>query len=304
MFRAEHTLHVLFKNRLTYTKDPEQADFFYVPVYAACAMTHQGWKATNEMLIDLWKWLHQNHGAIVENRLSQHVWPMTRTLGLQEFAKGDFRCQFGCGLEHTAPYVLEGIASGILLSHFAPRVGSLWNGAAYFNADKDISIPYDLGDRHLSVYQPLEGASESDRRPWLAEHVAFKGWLASFHGRIHRDRFAGFISKESLHNKTLQALNDDFWARPRLKLVELYPKGTNVLIVPFEHSAHSDQSVKRGKDQWLEELKQSRFYLAPAGSGMQSTRFFESLFIGRVPVILADDWLLPFRDWIDYQLFS
>jgi hypothetical protein len=51
-------------------------------------------------------------------------------------------------------------------------------------------------------------------------------------------------------------------------------------------------------------LRASEFALVPRGRSVSSFRLVEILSAGVIPVILADDWVLPFSELLDYSTFS
>jgi hypothetical protein len=56
------------------------------------------------------------------------------------------------------------------------------------------------------------------------------------------------------------------------------------------------------KDELIENMKDSEFCFCPIGTGNFSVRFYECLFIGRIPIIL-NDHQLPFKKFIDWNNF-
>lgn len=54
-----------------------------------------------------------------------------------------------------------------------------------------------------------------------------------------------------------------------------------------------DPAKRAGQLAYLETALASRFVLCPRGQGTASFRLFETMQLGRVPVILADDWVAP-----------
>jgi hypothetical protein len=50
-------------------------------------------------------------------------------------------------------------------------------------------------------------------------------------------------------------------------------------------------------------MKNCKFILCPKGNALNSTRFFESLCYGRIPVLISDDTRLPLETKIDYDRF-
>src|SRR3989344_9142302 len=53
--------------------------------------------------------------------------------------------------------------------------------------------------------------------------------------------------------------------------------------------------------EFIESIKNSDFVLTPKGDGNYSTRFLETLSLGRIPVLLNTDTVLPLEDVIDYS---
>ena len=47
-----------------------------------------------------------------------------------------------------------------------------------------------------------------------------------------------------------------------------------------------------------------RVWFVSAGDGWHSYRLFDTMAMGVVPVILADDWALPFEDILDWDSFA
>ena len=52
---------------------------------------------------------------------------------------------------------------------------------------------------------------------------------------------------------------------------------------------------------YREEMKESTFCLAPLGHATWSIRMFESMMLGCIPVLVADDTDLPFQRWVDWS---
>jgi len=73
-----------------------------------------------------------------------------------------------------------------------------------------------------------------------------------------------------------------------------------------EDTAGIDASVKQSPqyfERYLDICKDSKFILCPRGAGPSSLRLFECLKLGRVPVIIADDWVPPAGpDWEEFSI--
>lgn len=58
------------------------------------------------------------------------------------------------------------------------------------------------------------------------------------------------------------------------------------------------------KEKYIELLGDSTFSLCPRGTGVSSVRLFESMAMNSIPVIIADGYKKPFREFIDWDKFS
>jgi hypothetical protein len=84
------------------------------------------------------------------------------------------------------------------------------------------------------------------------------------------------------------------------RLTELeYLKKNNLLNCNFIYK----KTFRGGtRNELIENMKNSEFCFCPVGNGNFSIRFYECLFIGRIPIILIDHQL-PFTKFIDWKNF-
>lgn len=78
----------------------------------------------------------------------------------------------------------------------------------------------------------------------------------------------------------------------------------NCYLSPVDEHFGAYENTPKGearRKQFLDAVKQSRLILAPRGHGQHSYRPIEACSAERIPVILADDWQLPFGDFIDWS---
>ena len=57
------------------------------------------------------------------------------------------------------------------------------------------------------------------------------------------------------------------------------------------------------RTEYIENIQQSDFVLVVRGDSNMATRFYETLALGRIPVLIDTEWLLPLEDVIDYKKF-
>lgn len=63
---------------------------------------------------------------------------------------------------------------------------------------------------------------------------------------------------------------------------------------------HTEVGRQR-KALFVESLAKSKLVLAARGGGLSCYRFFEAMSAGRIPVLLADDWELPHRNFVNWD---
>ena len=65
--------------------------------------------------------------------------------------------------------------------------------------------------------------------------------------------------------------------------------------------AQRGAGARAGTGRYQELMSRTTFALCPRGDALFSYRFSEALSFGAVPVVLADGWVLPFGDLIDWS---
>jgi hypothetical protein len=87
----------------------------------------------------------------------------------------------------------------------------------------------------------------------------------------------------------------------RRRLVALGEPGRSEIV---DTSHRPTWFLERGADRgYAELLSRSAFVLCPAGHGTATYRIFEAMQLGRVPVLLSDDWVPPEGpDWSSFSL--
>ncbi len=87
----------------------------------------------------------------------------------------------------------------------------------------------------------------------------------------------------------------------RKRLSELFPENVTDSGVGWGLDIHTPYEAKR---RYINLLAESFFSLCPRGTGISSVRLFESLAMGSIPVIIADNYSAPLENFIDWSQFS
>ena len=193
---------------------------------------------------------------------------------------------------------------------------------AYGDSDENISIPnayifrtsqYKYKKKECEIIMPpyvkdlLEG-SICLREKKNIPTVSFCGW-AKFD---NNKKYIKYLIKISLQyikrifgNKfALLHIQGVYFRR---KLISIFRKSKNVktsFIIRETFSGNKKTikgSPEKIRSEYIENIKNSDFVLAPKGDGNYSLRFFEALSMGRIPIVLDTSAVLPLDDVIDYS---
>jgi len=86
----------------------------------------------------------------------------------------------------------------------------------------------------------------------------------------------------------------------------LQTKQTIRKYIKVRSKFHGDLDAKtreQNKTLFYESMRDSILVLCPAGAGKNTIRLYEIMSMGRIPVLVSDEWILPFEDEIDYDDF-
>lgn len=141
------------------------------------------------------------------------------------------------------------------------------------------SLPYSIYRKDVDIAWPTLPVTIEDQ-PIQGDICSSRPRLAVFKG-----------TKTSLTRRRLEELHngDDI-------VVELQD---------FKHETDSQwKSDHPRKAHFAQLMRESEFALVPRGDNLFSVRLTESFSFGAIPVILADDWVLPFESLIDWSKIS
>lgn len=98
-----------------------------------------------------------------------------------------------------------------------------------------------------------------------------------------------------------------YWRRKVMRVLAADSRIDTRFIVRATFSASAktislDPAVARAE--YLDNMSASDFVLTPKGDGNFSVRFYEALSLGRIPILIDTDMVLPFEDILDYAAFT
>ena len=141
--------------------------------------------------------------------------------------------------------------------------------------------------------------------------IGFCGW----------GRYAGL--KNTLATIAKNAIIDFRRIKPKNRSLAVYKKGLTfrmkafrvlnkskfaaanfILRDSYSGSSHTIRiDPDSGREEYIQNMLGSDFPLAVKGDGNYSYRFYEALSLGRIPLLIDTDCILPFEDKIDYSSF-
>ena len=130
--------------------------------------------------------------------------------------------------------------------------------------------------------------------------VSFVGWAGfkNFSQRIKY--FYKILTKTNLHRQGL------YFRRKALGILSKSNLVSTAFVIRSSYSGHKNTielNPEEARKEFIEKIKDSDFSLAVKGDGNYSLRFYEILSLGRIPVLIDTDCLLPMEDKIKYDDF-
>jgi len=139
--------------------------------------------------------------------------------------------------------------------------------------------------------------------------VAFAGWShLSVKQRVKTYVKELPIRFLSIFDSRYKTMRKGVWWRERA--VRILQRSTKIECNFLLRSSFSGSSktaeydLRKMREEFVGNLLQSDYGLCIRGDGNASTRLFETLSLGRIPVILDTECIFPFSDLVDYSAFS
>ena len=288
MFGAELAIHQQLATSIARTKDPREADLFYVPVYSSCKYLGKPFFG-----IDPWfgkrmvdksvEYIALEFPYWRKRQGQDHIFAMTYDYG------GCFEYKYS---KANAAGVLRSIQNAILLSTISDDTVSC------FRPSIDIPIPTWI-DPQSSMAKPLLPLaplnSEGDGRG----SKTGSGLLPIHWGNGHKNQ-----QYDGPRDWKVYFQGSKEW------VIDHDPEYSNGLrnFLFQQYSHDPDFHLNEGKSKlYVSNLHRSVFCLCPRGFAVWSPRVYESVLSGCIPVILADGMHLPFsyqESGVDWRTFS
>ncbi len=152
----------------------------------------------------------------------------------------------------------------------------------------------DLG-RKYGLLERVKGEKPTVSFCGWAQYRTFREWLTSAIHNILESLVGSPVHKKGL-----------YFRRMAMSLLKKSPKVLTNFIIRSSYSGNAktlsvDPALAR--KEYVDSIKNSDFTLAPKGDGNFSVRFFESLSLGRIPLLIDTDCPLPLEDEINYNEF-
>jgi hypothetical protein len=263
---VEHLIHRSILNSAARASDPAGADLFFVPFYSMCHFAAYAYDRGYDLA---------KPGRLQKFRADLSV--RRAFADVMKIVSAEPHWKTSAGRDHIFVFGQgRGANQGNLWNKYGPLIGrSIFLGVeakpfgnpAAFDPRKDIVIP---------GYTPwLELISEVN-----AQEVS-KDIFIHFRGRC--------------------------WGPVRRRLFATVRPQKDILITDdcsFSLGGEGRRADPRHAYEYYREMKRSLFCLCPAGWTPWSNRFYESILVGSIPVIIPGDFTPPFADLIDYRKFT
>ncbi len=209
---------------------------------------------------------------------------------------------------------------------FARSVDRILILIAYGDDDSDIALSNTIVLRY-SQYRHRKRQNEIIIPPYAPEKLEGEITLRHKHDGVPSISFCGRARHATLRARLKEWIKNSFWEgkaiilrapylrahkggvsfRERmLQILAASPDVETHFIVRTFFSLNRKTaigSIESLQKEFLDNLVGADFALTVRGDGNAATRFYEALSVGRMPVVVDTDSLLPLEDIIDYQSF-
>lgn len=141
-----------------------------------------------------------------------------------------------------------------------------------------------------SINNGKSGANSVSCPHWIPD--AGKGDIPS--KILYHSSFVGYIGSHKIRPSLIISLIEHLQQESDLSIY--------LDVTDRFHWHHSDHQVLSGRENLFRKIsRQSISILCPRGTGLNSIRFFEAMSMGRIPILVSDECVLPLEDEINWD---
>jgi hypothetical protein len=152
----------------------------------------------------------------------------------------------------------------------------------------------------------VEDLSEYKKNIWRQKSekpvVGFCGWGELKNaGQKIKLWLKNFLISDKAHKRGI------YFRMKAIKILERCNNITQNFIIRKSYSSHKltiELPPEEARRQYIENISGSDFTLCVRGDANTSYRFFETLSLGRIPLVIDTDCVFPLKDMIDYNEFT
>ncbi len=265
-WRVEAVVHQNLLRSPVLTRDPEAADLFFVPFFSMCLYASHAYRFGWDVARPP-RLVRVLAEQAVRLQFARMLRVLARSPYWQRRQGRDHIFVFGQGRGANQGGIWRQQRDRIGRAIFLGVEARPWGDASAFDAEKDLVIP-----PYLPWVEQMEAADREPRQRDLLLHFRGRAW-----GELRPRLLAG-----------LRAADDVLVSSERI--YDLGGEGRTA------NPTHVREHYR--------ELARSTFSLCPAGWTPWSKRFYESILVGSIPVVVPGDFRPPFADRIDYESFT
>jgi hypothetical protein len=252
--------------KLYVTEDPEEAELFYIPFFGSCWLFSKCWSQHN------WNWeercgVDEAYVSPLMDYIIKSNPYWNRTGGQDHFMVHP--------MDHTYNYYKdnERFQPAIFLTTIGDKRSAAMPKLRY---GRDIVIPSATELLHSAKLDPLHYLTSQGHPQSSTVGTSKRDIITLFRG----------LGEEN-------------------KPEDIYSHGVRSLLFSyFRHLPHWSIADRASNEEYAVLLSRSKYGLAPEGWTLDTTRVWEYLAFGVVPVIIADGIVEPFENDVDWESFS
>ena len=296
-------------------KRPQEADLFFVPVFAAASVSQlvhkpQQREHARKLVLDAQSYIEKTYPYWSRHNGADHVWVFTHDHG------PCFDTTHERAFESNTMRIL---AEKLKDSIFLTNTGDLMSPC--FNPKQSIVIPPFVSKGRLSKFFDRETFQTRDifasfrgqtslikpKDPWFRYLMLYGAKSDKIHNHGKGPNIEPCFDWAT--NANMCATCQGACCAAEIADDRVYSNGVRQRLLTMFRSKKSFKktgiliSAKKSK-QWMAEMKRSTFCLAPLGFAKWSIRCFESIAAGCIPVVIANNLTMPFEHYVDWRSFS